>query len=121
MLGALLLATAVVLVLPQFPHPTGWMLLLSCEGIAFGLFLTAGQTTMAAQANESNRGAVVGIYMAAAAVGDSFAPFFLGLIAELLGIVAVFYVVGSLALLGVMVMAWMLLRRGMGLSSCLQE
>jgi MFS family permease len=112
MFGALLLATLVALVLPQFAHPTGWMLLLSCEGIAFGLFLTAGQTTVAAQANESNRGAVVGIYMAAASVGDSFAPLFLGLIADRLGIVSVFYVVGGLALLGVMAMGWLLRQQG---------
>jgi len=111
MFNALLLATLVALVLPQFAHPTGWMLLLSCEGIAFGLFLTAGQTTVAAQANESNRGAVVGVYMAAASVGDSFAPLFLGLIADRLGIVSVFYVVGGLALLGVMAMGWLLLRQ----------
>lgn len=109
MFGALLLATLVALVLPQFAHPTGWMLLLSCEGVAFGLFLTAGQTTVAAQANESNRGAVVGVYMAAASVGDSFAPLFLGLIADRLGIVSVFYVVGGLALLGVMAMGWLLM------------
>lgn len=118
MFGALLLATLVALVLPQFAHPTGWMLLLSCEGIAFGLFLTAGQTTVAAQANESNRGAVVGVYMAAASVGDSFAPLFLGLIADRLGIVSVFYVVGGLALLGVMAMAWLLLRQRLRLSPC---
>ncbi len=111
MFNALLLATLVALVLPQFAHPTGWMLLLSCEGIAFGLFLTAGQTTVAAQANESNRGAVVGVYMAAASVGDSFAPLFLGLIADRLGIVSVFYVVGGLALLGGMAMGWLLLRQ----------
>lgn len=111
MFSALLLATLVALVLPQFAHPTGWMLLLSCEGIAFGLFLTAGQTTVAAQANESNRGAVVGVYMASASVGDSFAPLFLGLIADRLGIVTVFYVVGGLALLGVMIMGWLLLRQ----------
>lgn len=111
MFGALLLATLVALVLPQFTHLTGWMLLLSCEGVAFGLFLTAGQITVASQANESNRGAVVGVYMAAAAVGDSFAPLFLGLIADWLGIVTVFYVAGGLALLGVLTMGRLLLRQ----------
>lgn len=111
MFGALLLATLVALVLPQFTHLTGWMVLLSCEGVAFGLFLTAGQITVASQANESNRGAVVGVYMAAASVGDSLAPFFLGLIADWLGIVTVFYVVGGLALLGVLTMGRLLLRQ----------
>lgn len=111
MFGALLLATLVALVLPQFTHLTGWMVLLSCEGVAFGLFLTAGQITVASQANESNRGAVVGVYMAAASVGDSFFPLFLGLIADWLGIVTVFYVVGGLALLGVITMGRLLLRQ----------
>jgi MFS family permease len=121
MLGALSLATGVALVLPQFAHPIGWMLLLSCEGVAFGLFLTAGQTAIAAQSDESNRGAVVGIYMAAAAVGDSFAPLFLGLIADRLGIISVFYVVGSLAVLGVISMAWILMRQQVALSKAGQK
>ncbi len=111
MFGALLLATLVALVLPQFTHLTGWIVLLSCEGVAFGLFLTAGQITIASQANESNQGAVVGVYMAATSAGDSFAPLFLGLIAEWLGIVTVFYVAGGLALLGVITMGRLLLRQ----------
>jgi MFS family permease len=117
MLAALIISTIVAFSLPQFASPTMLMLLLAFEGIAYGVYLTSGQTTIAGHADESSRGAALGMYMAAASVGDSAAPLFLGIVADRLGITSVFYIVGSLAALGVVSMALILMRRRVGLSS----
>ena len=85
MLAALIISTIVAFSLPQFASPTILMFLLIGEGVAYGLFLTSGQTTIAEHADESSRGAALGIYMAAASVGDSVAPLFLGMVADRLG------------------------------------
>lgn len=121
MLAALILSTVVAFSLPQSANPAPLMALLMVEGIAYGLYLTAGQTAMAQHADESSRGAALGIYMAAASIGDSVAPLFLGMVADRLGITAVFYIVGSLALLGVVSMAWILMRRQVELPKVSQE
>ncbi|MBI1880089.1 MAG: MFS transporter [Chloroflexi bacterium] len=121
MLAALIISTLVAFSLPQFTNPTMLMLLLIGEGIAYGLYLTSGQTTIAGHADESSRGAALGMYMAAASVGDSVAPLFLGMVADRLGINSVFYVVGGLAAMGVVSMVFILMRRRVGLSSCVQE
>lgn len=121
MLAALVISTIVAFALPQSANPTMLMLLLIGEGVAYGLYLTSGQTTIAGHADPSSRGAALGVYMAAASVGDSVAPFFLGLVADRLGIYSVFYGVGSLAALGVVAMTVILMRRRVGLSGCLSE
>jgi MFS family permease len=116
MLTALIISTIAAFSLPHFTDPLILMLLLIGEGVAYGLFLTSGQTTVAEHAHESSRGAALGMYMAAASVGDSVAPLFLGLAADRLGITSVFYIVGSLAVAGVIAMARILLLRRVGLS-----
>jgi MFS family permease len=121
MLTALIISTLVAFLLPQFADPTLLMFLLIGEGVAYGLFLTSGQTTIAKHADASNRGAALGVYMAAASVGDSVAPLFLGVVADRLGIHSVFYVVGSLAVLGVIAMTRILTRRQVRISNCPQE
>jgi DHA1 family multidrug resistance protein-like MFS transporter len=98
-------ATAVTLSLPQITHPNLLMLFLVGEGIAYGVFLTSGQTTIANRAGESHHGAALGLYMASASVGDSVGPLFLGVIADAWGIRSVFYVVGGLSVLGVALLA----------------
>ncbi|GIK42850.1 MAG: multidrug resistance protein [Chloroflexota bacterium] len=111
MLAALIGSAIVAFALPQSGNATVLMLLLMVEGVAYGLYLTSGQTTVAEHADPSSRGAALGMYMAAASVGDSVAPFFLGIVADRLGIITVFYVVGGLAVVGVIVMARILMGR----------
>jgi MFS family permease len=111
MLVALVMSTIVAFSLPQLANPTLLMLFLIGEGVGYGLYLTSGQTTIAGYANESSRGAALGVYMAAASIGDSVAPLFLGMLADQLGIKSVFYMVGGLALLGVVLMSRILMRR----------
>lgn len=110
MVMALALATLVAFSLPQLTDPTLLTVLLTVEGVAFGLCLTSAQTTIASHADGSNRGAALGLYMAAASVGDSAAPIFLGWIAQMLGVKSVFVVVGSLVALGTVVMAAIIAR-----------
>lgn len=110
MVTALVLATLVAFSLPQLIDPTILTILLTVEGVAFGLFLTSAQTTIASHADESSRGAALGLYMAAASVGDSVAPIFLGWVAQMLGVRSVFFVVGSLVGLGTFVMATIIAR-----------
>lgn len=110
MVTALTLATGVAFVLPQLADPTLLTIFLTVEGVAFGLFLTSAQTTIAGHADESSRGAALGLYMAAASVGDSVAPILLGWVATLLGVRSVFFVVGGLVGLGTVVMAAIIAR-----------
>jgi MFS family permease len=110
MLTALVISTGVAFSLPQLIDPTLLVFFLAAEGIGFGLFLTSAQTTIAAHADQSSRGAALGLYMAAASVGDSVSPFLLGLLADNLGIRSVFYVVGGLVGLGLLVMTAILAR-----------
>lgn len=110
MLTALAVSTLIAFSLSQVANPTFLILLLSGEGVAYGLFLTSGQATIAEHAGASNRGTALGTYMASASVGDSLAPLFLGAVADMLGIKSVFYIVGGLALLGVMLVARILAR-----------
>ncbi len=64
--------------------------LLMLEGIAFGVFLVSGQSAVAASAAQGNRGASVGMFWMAGAIGDLFGPIVLGATAEAFGLVAVF-------------------------------
>ncbi|MCL4300299.1 MAG: MFS transporter [Anaerolineae bacterium] len=121
MLAALIGSAIVAFALPQSGNTSVLMLLLMVEGVAYGLYLTSGQTTVAEHADPSSRGAALGVYMAAASVGDSVAPFFLGIVADRLGLTTVFYVVGGLAVLGVIVMARILLGRQVKIKSVSQR
>lgn len=109
--AALAMSTGVAFLLPQAFQPVAFMILLIVEGVGYGLFLTTGQASMAQRADEFNRGTALGLYMAASSLGDSVAPFFLGMIADALGIISVFYVVGVISVVGILGMVWLLNRR----------
>jgi len=76
-------------------------MLLAGEGIAFGMFLTAGQAFVTGHATESRRGAAIGVYSTAGSVGSTAGPFVLGLVADAWGLAAVFQVTGALVFLGI--------------------
>lgn len=111
MLVALSISTVVAFAIIQGSGFIWLLLLLIGEGIGYGLYMTSGQATIAKHAAPENRGAALGTYMASASVGDSFAPLFLGAIADRAGIPSVFYIVGGLALLGVLTLIRIALRR----------
>jgi MFS family permease len=110
LLTALVISNIIAFSLPQIVDPSLLVVLLAIEGVAFGLFLTSAQTTIATHADESSRGAASGMYMAAAAVGESTAPFILGFVADHFGLPTVFYVVATLVTLGILYLATILKR-----------
>jgi MFS family permease len=90
-LSGVLLAEAVIDV--AIAHSTSALVLtglLILEGIGFGIFLVSGQAAVAAASGPQNRGAAVGMFWMAGSVGELFGPIALGLIAQSLGLIAVF-------------------------------
>lgn len=110
MLVALVMSTGVAFMLVQYTGPAVLMGLLVVEGVAYGLYLTSGQATVAGHAGEANRGAALGIYMASASMGDSLMPLFLGAVADAFGIESVFYIVGGVAVVGLAILARIIAR-----------
>ena len=107
MLGTLTVGAVVAFALVQVRDPVVLTLLLVGEGVAYGLFLATSQASVSTHAPAS-RGAALGAFMAAAAVGDSFVPLLLGPLADKLGIRSVFYIVGTMVVLGILVIIWVL-------------
>jgi len=79
--------------------------LLVLEGIGFGIFLVSGQLAVAAAAGQGNRGAAVGMFWMAGSVGELFGPIALGVIAESIGLIAVFQTVAGAVMFGAVVVA----------------
>jgi MFS family permease len=79
--------------------------LLAGEGVAFGMFLTSGQAFVA-EHSASGRGTAIGVYSTAASLGATAAPFVLGFIADVWGLVAVFQVTGVVVLAGLGVLGY---------------
>jgi MFS family permease len=64
--------------------------LLILEGVGFGIFLVSGQAAVAAASGPQNRGAAVGMFWMSGSLGDMFGPILLGVVAQSLGLIAVF-------------------------------
>lgn len=64
--------------------------LLILEGVGFGIFLVSGQAAVAAASGPQNRGAAVGMFWMSGSVGELFGPVALGVVAQSLGLIAVF-------------------------------
>ena len=89
--------------------------LLILEGIGFGVFLVSGQSAVAEAAGRHNRGAAVGLFWMAGSIGDLFGPIVLGVIAQTMGLVAVFQVVAVAVVMGAALVA------GLGLLAAFQS
>lgn len=74
--------------------------LLILEGIGVGVFFVSAQSAVAEAAGGHNRGAAVGLYWMAGSVGDLFGPIGLGVVAQVMGLVAVFQVVAGAVVVG---------------------
>ena len=79
--------------------------LLILEGIGFGIFLVSGQSGVAAASGPHNRGAAVGMFWMAGSVGELFGPIALGVVAQSLGVIAVFNSVAVAVTLGAALVA----------------
>jgi MFS family permease len=90
-LAGVLLAEAVIDV--AIAHNTSVLaltVLLIVEGVGFGIFLVSGQAAVAAASGAQNRGAAVGMFWMSGSVGELFGPVALGVVAQTLGLIAVF-------------------------------
>jgi MFS family permease len=88
--GVLLVEAAIDVAIGRTTSAPGLTALLILEGIGFGIFLVSGQAAVAAASGPLNRGAAVGLFWMAGSVGELFGPVLLGLIAQSLGLIAVF-------------------------------
>ncbi|MGH7764733.1 MAG: MFS transporter [Candidatus Dormibacteraceae bacterium] len=79
--------------------------LLILEGIGFGVFLVSGQSAVADAAAHHNRGAAVGLFWMAGSIGDLFGPIGLGVIAQRMGLEAVFQSVAVAVVVGAAMVA----------------
>jgi len=103
--GVLVVEAGINLMISRTASPLVLTLLLILEGIGFGVFLVSGQTAVASAAGRSNRGAAVGLFWMAGSVGDLFGPIVLGVIAQELGLIAVFQTVAAAVLVGAVLVA----------------
>jgi MFS family permease len=108
---ALALMVIVVVFISGTTTPAVLGVLLAGEGVAFGMFLASGQTYVTEQSTESDRGTVLGVYSTAGSLGATAAPFVLGFIADVWGLVAVFQVTGVLVIVGLGVLGYVSLQQ----------
>jgi MFS family permease len=80
-------------------------LLLVVEGIGFGVFLVSSQAAVASSGGPATRGAAVGIFWMAGAAGEVVGLVFVGVVAQYLGLLAVFEAVAATAIVSAVVVA----------------
>lgn len=98
---ALLLLATVHFTLPWPSLMRHWGIILVVEGIAYGMFLVAGQSFVTKHAGAGERGAALGLYGMAGSIGSAVGPVVLGVVATVWGLAAVFPLTGLLILLGI--------------------
>ncbi|HSS94142.1 MAG TPA: MFS transporter [Candidatus Dormibacteraeota bacterium] len=103
--GVLVIEAAINLSISRTSSPLALTMLLILEGIGFGIFLVSGQTAVASAAGRTNRGAAVGLFWMAGSLGDLFGPIALGVIAQELGLIAVFTTVAVVVVIGAVMVA----------------
>jgi len=103
--GVLVVEAAINMLISRTTSPLVLTVLLILEGIGFGVFLVSGQMAVASAAGRTNRGAAVGLFWMAGSLGDLFGPIALGVIAQQLGLIAVFQTVAVSVLVGAVLVA----------------
>ena len=98
--GVLVVEAAIDLAISRTSSPLALTGLLILEGVGFGVFLVSGQSAVAFTAGQTNRGAAVGLFWAAGSLGDFFGPIVLGVIAQTMGLIAVFQIVAAAVAVG---------------------
>lgn len=105
-LVAVLLVEAVIdFSLARTASPLLLTFLLIIEGIGFGVFLVSSQAAVSAAGGKATRGAAVGIFWMAGAAGEVVGLVFLGVVAQFLGLLAVFGAVAATAVVSAVVVA----------------
>ena len=110
MVIALLLAMAILFLLARTSALMALSLLLPIEGIAYGMFMPAGQTFAAEHSTAASRGQVFGAYNTAGSLGSAISPLLLGAVAEVWGVGAVFTLTAALLAVGLLLAGWLFRR-----------
>jgi len=103
--GVLVVEAAINVMIARNTSPLPLTILLIVEGVGFGVFLVSAQMAVASAAGGTNRGAAVGLFWMAGSLGDLFSPIALGVIAQELGLIAVFNTVAVAAFVGAVLVA----------------
>jgi MFS family permease len=103
--GVLVVEAAINVMIARNTSPLPLTILLIVEGVGFGVFLVSAQMAVATAAGGTNRGAAVGLFWMAGSLGDLFSPIALGVIAQELGLIAVFNTVAVAAFVGAVLVA----------------
>ena len=104
LVGVLLAEAAIDVAIAHNTSALALTALLILEGVGFGIFLVSGQAAVASASGPQNRGAAVGMFWMSGSVGELFGPVVLGVVAQSLGLIAVFQsvavgVIGGAALI----------------------
>jgi MFS family permease len=105
MVGVLAVEAALDLAISRTASPVALTALLILEGVGFGIFLVSGQSAVAAAAGQRNRGAAVGMFWMAGSIGELFGPIGLGVVAQAMGVIAVFQTVAGAVACGAALVA----------------
>lgn len=105
LLGALMIMSVVAFLMSRSQSIPVLALLLVCEGIAFGSVLAVGQSFVAEHSTMASRGAAIGMYSTVGSVGSTLSPLMLGIVADSMGIAAVFVLTSVLLTLGFVAVA----------------
>lgn len=108
-LFALTLDAGAALAIALSHNPTPLYIAAVADGFAFGVFMTAGQVIVADNAPHTRRGAAIGSYAAAGALGETVGALTFGILAHMVSLRSIFFVAGSLLLLCVPIV-WGMLR-----------
>lgn len=106
MLGSLVLVGLVMLAVPAMTQPNALVSLLMLEGLAYGVFVTSGQSYIDASA-EGQRGTVQGVYATYGSLGSMVGAFVLGILAQFVDLASVFYATAIVVGIGVLAMLWL--------------
>lgn len=97
-----------ILLMPQTDSPFLLGVLLLVEGVASGMFLTAGPAYITEHSTPTMRGSAIGVYSTAGSLGSTFSPVLLGIVAEYSGVQIAFRVTGVLIFTGLLMMVWLI-------------
>lgn len=103
---ALAISMTAVMAIGFSTNPAMLSLLLACEGIGYGIFFSAGHTTVAEHTSEDNRGMATGLFVMAGSAGVAVGPAIMGPVAEIWGLSAVFGLASTALGLGLGVILW---------------
>ena len=103
--AVLLVEAAIDFSIARTSSPLLLTVLLVIEGIGFGIFLVSSQAVVSGAGSQATRGAAVGIFWMAGAAGEVVGLVFIGVIAQYLGLLAVFGAVAATAVVSAVIVA----------------